>query len=95
MKLRVNLDNSGEESMRLERVAKNYARLKYLFTKHNVESKHMFNLHKSGYIMRGMNFGKAKCVVEKKARGDTANRSSKIMLIKLRYCLLFPQQDNF
>lgn len=52
-------------------MAKYFARIRALVKKYDIDATRLFNLDETGFGMKGMTFGRSKCIVETKDRANT------------------------
>lgn len=72
LRKRVNLEAERAEAVTPENLATHFARIKALMDKHDItEADQVLNLDESGFSMRGMSFGRSKCLVQQGTRANT------------------------
>lgn len=69
MRKQVNLESERVDAMNPEYVARYFTRIKALMRKFDIdEPTRIFNLDESGFYIKGMTFGRWKCILKKKSR---------------------------
>lgn len=72
LRRRVQLEADRADAMNPENVATHFARLHAICEKHSInDSSRIINLDESGFSLRGMTIGRAKCIVKSGTRGNT------------------------